>query len=86
MTGSIINYISKGKNHKLRDLQQKLWEWSFTNDKDEEYSDFYEVLFSEFHNDLYYISGLIIYEENPELFNSNKNELFDDQILKVCSN
>ena len=86
MTESIINYISKRKNQKLRDLQQKLWDWSLVNDTDEEFSDFYEVLFSTFHNDLYYISGLIIYEENPELFNSNKNDLFDDQILKVCSN
>jgi hypothetical protein len=69
MTESIINYISKRKNQKLKDLQQKLWEWSFANDKDEEFSDFYEVLYSTFHNDLYYLSGLIFYEENPELFN-----------------
>lgn len=68
MTESIINYISKRKNQKLKDLQQRLWEWSFTNDKDEEFSDFYEVLYSNFHNDLHYLSGLILYEENPKLF------------------
>jgi len=86
MTESITNYISKRKNQKLKDLQQKLWDWSFANDKNEEFSDFYEVLFSTFHNDLYYLSGLIIYEENPELFNLNKNYPFYDRNLEILSN
>ncbi len=72
MTESITNYISKRKRQKFYDLQQKLWNWSFANDKDEEFSDFYEVLFSTYHNDLYYLTGLICYEENLELLNHSR--------------
>ena len=45
MSESIENYISKSKTKKLRDLQQKLWDWSFENDNNEDYHDFYEVCF-----------------------------------------
>ena len=67
MTESIENYISKSKLKKLNDLKQKLWDWSFENDKNEDFHDFYEVLLSSFHNDLYYLAGLVLIKENPRL-------------------
>jgi hypothetical protein len=66
-TGCIEEFVPKELNAKFQDLKQELFDKLCEIGKDAKYRDLYELMFTEFNNDLFYAAALSLLQDHPEL-------------------
>ncbi|MCX6325071.1 MAG: hypothetical protein NT144_00240 [Bacteroidia bacterium] len=64
----IKNYISQQKLNRYEETQENLFNKLYKINMDTEHYDMLELILTPYHNDLFYISALMLFEEKHELF------------------
>lgn len=63
------NHLTKKQIKNYKEKKDQVWDKLYDIDNNSIYSDFFELMFSEFHNDLFYAIALELANEDPGILN-----------------